>query len=500
MSNMSNISNQPKQPKLLNFKNINIEKYEYLLPHKTQYGYYHTICNYRLSKNQVLPFYFETPKLKTTSGIVKIDDKFYIDFELSQSGDIGLFGDFLSKNDDNNISVCHQNSKEWFNQTMPLNIIESYYKSPIIKKSRGQLPVFRVRLPSYKGNILTEIYNIRKEKLYDISCIQEGDYLIGIMEFSGLMFMSQNFTPCYELHKIKLFKDNDVRILQSGYIFSDMLDTIDLNNNNIIMTDNIMEDPLIETIPITQQKSIAIKQPINKNKDLQIDESILNIKTVNINSKPNTKSLFDIIKETKLKDFIFDDALFKSNNKSFNKKTQNLNIDHIEHIDHIENINHIDNKDHIENKNKIKTIKIEPIKFENKINESNANLNIKIQDINTIDLDIDYNLESPEIPSSPILENEITYNVNSDLIDQEQNDENFLNILQNYDTSEIEQEEDQDQDEEDQDEDEEQDEQEEQDEDEEQEEDEEDQDEQEEQDGGINFETLNDLEVIVFDE
>ena len=491
ISNISNISNQPKQPKLLNFKNINIEKYEYLLPHKTQYGYYQTICNYRLSKNQVLPFYFETPKLKTTSGIVKIDDKFYIDFELSQSGDIGLFGDFLSKNDDNNISVCHQNSKEWFNQTMPLNIVESYYKSPIIKKPRGQLPVFRVRLPSYKGNILTEIYNIRKEKLYDISCIQEGDYLIGIMEFSGLMFMSQNFTPCYELHKIKLFKDNDVRTLQSGYIFSDMLDTIDLNNNNIIMTDNIMEDPFIETIPIIQKQPIVQKKPIvqlqptNKDKDLQIDESILNIKTVNINPKPNTKSLFDIIKETKLKDFIFDDALFKSNNKSFNKKDQDLNIDHIKNIYHIEN--------------KIKPNKIEPIKFENKINDSNTNLNIKIKDINTIDLDIDYNLESPEIPSSPILENEITYNANSDLIDEEQNDEHFLNILQNYDTSEIEQEEedqepetnqDKDQDEEDQDE-----------EDEEEDGEEEDEEYQDQDgDGGINFETLNDLEVIVFDE
>jgi len=496
MSNISNISNQPKQPKLLNFKNINIEKYEYLLPHKTQYGYYQTICNYRLSKNQVLPFYFETPKLKTTSGIVKIDDKFYIDFELSQSGDLGLFGDFLSKNDDNNISVCHQNSKEWFNQKMPLNIVESYYKSPIIKKPRGQLPVFRVRLPSYKGNILTEIYNIRKEKLYDISCIQEGDYLIGIMEFSGLMFMSQNFTPYYELHKIKLFKDNDVRTLQSGYIFSDMNEKVDIENNNIIITDNIMEDPFIETIPIVQKQPIVQKIPIlpqqiiNTEKDLQIDENILNIKTVNINSKPNTKSLFDIIKETKLKDFIFDDALFKSNNKSFNKKDQDLNIDHIKNIDHIEN------------KIKIEPIKIEPIKIENKINESDTNLNIKIKDINTIDLDIDYNLESPEIPSSPILENEITYNANSDLIDEEQNDENFLNILQNYDTSEFDQEEEDQEPETNQDKD-----QDEEDEEDQDEEDEEDQDEDEyedgeyqDQDGGINFETLNDLEVIVFDE
>ena len=300
------MSSSIKQPKLLNYKNLNIDKYEYLLPHKTQNGYYQSICNYRLSKNQMLPFYFETPKLKTTSGIVRIDNKFYIDLELEQSGDIGLFHEFIIKNDNNNISICHKNSKEWFNQLMPLHIVEKYYKTPIINRSNGQLPIFRVRLPSYKGNIMTEIYNIRKEQVYDINCIQEGDYFIGILEYSGLIFMSQNFTPCYELHKIKLFKDNDSRVLSSGYMFSDINDKIDLNNKTIIKTDNILED------------SIAIVNINTLQHQYTIDEKLLNIRTVNniqnqnqnqnqnISKPINTKSLFDIIKETTLKDFIFD--------------------------------------------------------------------------------------------------------------------------------------------------------------------------------------------------
>ena len=310
-----NTLTQP-QPKLLNYKNLNREKYEYLLPHKTQFGYYQSNCNYRLSKNQLLPFYIETPKLKTTSGIVKIDNKFYIDLEISQSGENSLFYDFLSKNDDNNISICHENSKEWFKQMMPLSVVENYYKTPIIKKSKGQLPVVRIRLPSYKGNILTEIFNIKKEKMNDINCIQSGDFLVGIIEYSGLMFMSQNFTPCYELHKIKLFKDNDIRLLSSGYMFSDMNDKVDFENN--IKTDNILEDPTI-------------------NETDNLDMSILNMKTVkpienrnpnsNTNTNPNPnpiinekKSLFDIIKESRFKDFMIDEELFKNNNKLFNKK------------------------------------------------------------------------------------------------------------------------------------------------------------------------------------
>ena len=319
---------QPKQPKLLNYKNISIDKYEFLLPHKTQHGYYQSICNYRLSKNQVLPFYFESPKLKTISGIVRIDNQYYIDLELSHNGDLGLFYDFLIKNDNNNITKCQENSKEWFNQLMPLSIVESYYKSPIIKRTNGQLPVVRVRLPSYKGNILTEIFNIRKEKINDINCIQEGDYLIGIFEFSGLMFLSKNFSPCYEIQKIKLLKDNDTRVLSSGYIFSDMNEKVDIdinnsntNNDSISNTiNNILSDPIINVDVYESENENKIKDEINN----KINNNTINKNKSNTQSK-KSKSLFDMIKETTLQDLLIDDKLFSNNNKLFSNNKLFIN-------------------------------------------------------------------------------------------------------------------------------------------------------------------------------
>mgnify|MGYP003330853228 CR=1 FL=1 len=208
------------------YKNLMIEKYEYSLPHKTQLGNYQSICNYRLSKNELLPFYFETPKLKTTSGIVKIDNKYYIDLEISQTGENGGFYDYILKNDEYNINTCYNNSKDWFNQFIPLNIIENYYKSPVILRPNGSLPIIRLRIPSYKNNILTEIYNIRKEKINDISCVEEGDYITAIIEFSGLMFFNKLFMPIYEIQKIKIFKDMD-----TDYIYND--ETLELYPNMI---------------------------------------------------------------------------------------------------------------------------------------------------------------------------------------------------------------------------------------------------------------------------
>jgi len=156
-----------KAPKILNYKNLAYEKYEFGQPFKQPNGVYQSMCNYRLSKNETIPFYFETPKLKTVSGIVKLDSKYYMDLELPQTGDASSFYNYLLRTDEHNITICHQNSKDWFNQYMPLDIVENFYKSSIILRPNGQLPVIRVRLPSYKGNILTEIYNIKKEKIND---------------------------------------------------------------------------------------------------------------------------------------------------------------------------------------------------------------------------------------------------------------------------------------------------------------------------------------------
>jgi len=520
-----------KQPKLLNYKNLNIEKYEYLLPHKTQNGYYQSICNYRLNKNQMLPFYFETPKLKTTSGIVKIDNKFYMDFELSQSGDIGLLHDFITKTDDNNISVCHENSREWFNQVMPLNVVETYYKTPIIKKPNGQLPIFRVRLPSYKGNILTEIFNVRKEKVQDINCIQEGDYLIGIIEFSGLMFMSQNFTPCYELHKIKLFKDNDARLLTSGYIFSDMHEPVDLVSNNTIKTDNILEDPIvnIESIDKSIDKSIVQNDNLLKSatkvssnaldsllKPIDCLAPLIDTKMIDIiKPKPVQKSLFEMIKETTLKDFLIDETLFNNNNKLFNNKQNNNN----------KNTNTInDVKQIIVPEQKIDLV-VKIVKEQEKTSEIVIpvveNAELKIQDIDNIDLDIDYNLESPRSSQSPSdpEEDPEEESDNKSYYDELNNNSDIINILENYDKSQqklenpVEENESDEEDEEDEEDDENEEEDNNKDENDNEEDDEEnqenaegekddehDEEDEDDSDNEIDYDTLNDLEVMVFDE
>jgi hypothetical protein len=339
-----------KAPKILNYKNLSYEKYEFGQPFKQPNGIYQAMCSYRLSKNETLPFYLETPKLKTVSGIVKLDSKYYMDLELPQTGDASSFYNYLLKTDEHNITVCHQNSKDWFNQYMPLDVVESFYKSPVILRPGGQLPVMRVRLPSYKGNILTEIYNIKKEKVNDVLCIAEDDYIIGIIELTGLAFMSQSFYPVYELQKIKIFKENEHRVLPAGYIFSDFNEKVDLDNiTTPIEEERILKDkPKLEAKPVTVTASITpsvaildtlaappiesisantslstknnttlnenieqilkVKEPM----PMHIPSAIIsNVSTTNVKKDEKKEpSLFDIVKTNTLKGALLDDDIF----------------------------------------------------------------------------------------------------------------------------------------------------------------------------------------------
>ena len=51
-------------------------------------------------------------------------------------------------------------------KVIPLEVIENYYQSPVIfKKFNGKCPLLRVRVPSYRGKPLIEVFNYKRKKI-----------------------------------------------------------------------------------------------------------------------------------------------------------------------------------------------------------------------------------------------------------------------------------------------------------------------------------------------
>jgi hypothetical protein len=253
--------------KILNYLNIDFDKFEYYHPHKTNYGSHIGTVSYRLTKNSVIPIYIETPKLITTSGLVKVDNKYYMDFEMDTVNESNKFYDFISRVDEKNIVVCNFNSREWFSRQIPYDIIEDYYKSPIKLQRGGKKPIMRVKVPSYRGKILAEIYN-QKRKLIGLDHIDKNDEVVAILNFSGLRFLSQQFVAEWELCKLKLLKSTDKQVLPSGYLFSDSNSEemeVAIENPNLKLSDNkINVDKIIEEIDACDPDIINESEDINE--------------------------------------------------------------------------------------------------------------------------------------------------------------------------------------------------------------------------------------------
>jgi len=352
--------------KILNYKNINNKKYEYYPPHKTDSGVYISSCNYRLSKNEVLPFYVETPKLKTPTGIIKSGNKFYMDLELPLTTEFEGFRNFLSSLDESHINSCYKNNKDWFGKIIPLEVIENYYKSPVIFKAKGTCPLLRVRVPSYRGKPLIEVYNHKRKKI-DSNYILPDDELICIIEIVGLKFLSQQFIGECELQKVKIFKSEEDRKLPSGYIF---------NDNTAINLDELPNEETEENVEVSkdEQKVINDDETFESTTIFSsIDESI-----------PNTNDNKTITDET------HDVTTDETNNTTTDQTNDATNVDNIKEII----IDSEDMKNNTKNKNNLDENILSEIEEFNKNLEDNDDQDV--EDLDNIDLDtnLDYLNES----------------------------------------------------------------------------------------------------------
>ena len=137
---------------------------------------------------------------------------------------------FFDSIDEKNIVNCHFNSKDWFSNQIPYDVIENFYKSPIKFDNKKSSHYIRIKIPSYRGKVLTEIFDSDKRKI-DISHINKNDKVVAILHFSGLKFLSQQFMCEWEISKLKILKKTINQDLPNGYLFSDN-NEINTNNTN----------------------------------------------------------------------------------------------------------------------------------------------------------------------------------------------------------------------------------------------------------------------------
>jgi hypothetical protein len=202
---------------IIRFSKVDRTKYVYYSPVTAKNGVVECRCEYKQDNNKTVPFFFESPKLIAATGIISLDNKFYIDLIVPMSSD---FLDWLLAEDEKNIEVTADNSEDWLGERTPVEEISQGYKTSLIFRSQDKDPILRVNIPNNRGKPGIEVFDNNK-KLTTISEVVPGVEVACIMEKQPLRFYRDKFTGEYLIYKLKVCSTSQVVKLPPGYIFSE---------------------------------------------------------------------------------------------------------------------------------------------------------------------------------------------------------------------------------------------------------------------------------------
>ena len=201
--------------RLLNFKNINREKYEYLEPEKSENGSYVSSCVYNLDGENKLGYYFECPRVVSPSGIYKSGGKYMMDVVIPLGSSLL---EYLLSEDETNMKATSMNSEDWFGEHFPLEVVQEKYNSALVFQNGN--PILKLCIPTYQGKPMCEVFD-NNRNLVNTSNIKNGSEVALILEKVGLRFLKETFVGEYTAHKIKVFNSQKLNQLPEGYLFGE---------------------------------------------------------------------------------------------------------------------------------------------------------------------------------------------------------------------------------------------------------------------------------------
>ena len=115
------------------------------------------------------------------------------------------FYDALVKLDDNNLEQTYQQSEEWFNKELPMDILEGMYKRITEPFKKDDIPSIEFRLPYVQEELQTKIYD-QSNELIGLDALISGSTIILMNHIRGLKFLKQNYYCDLHLSQIKLIQ------------------------------------------------------------------------------------------------------------------------------------------------------------------------------------------------------------------------------------------------------------------------------------------------------
>ena len=250
------------------YDTIDFSKIKFTIPEKQSSIYYSNITY------DDKPFFLQTSKLKILSDMTSLNKKIpSIEFQIL--GDNFDLYDLFMQLDDRLVKTTYSKSKEWFNQSIPLENIEEMYKGICKPLKKNSNPSIRFKLPMEKNEIISKLYNQNRENI-KVENIKEDSEAICIIHIRGIKFMKQQYICDIYINQMKVFipKRNEYIIPDECIINEDYIENAD---EDIIDEEVILEIENKKLKLIEQKKKELEKMKELEEKIKRMNEEIENI-------------------------------------------------------------------------------------------------------------------------------------------------------------------------------------------------------------------------------
>ena len=214
------------------YRDLNIEQVNYTSP--TLVNRRHLAVARNEDKSEVL---FDTPPLEVKNGFCVSEDRCYLELILKRRD--SKFYNFLVDIGDSGITTTFKESRTWFGNEMPFDIVDDYHRS-VVKLSRDKgVATVKCKVPfnSKRDRIGVKVYNQEGAQLKQ-SDLQDGTFVVARLRYNGLRFLKQMFTEEYEVVRLTVQEGTTDESLESkygtgGYDFGfEQYDTMTVDGNS----------------------------------------------------------------------------------------------------------------------------------------------------------------------------------------------------------------------------------------------------------------------------
>jgi hypothetical protein len=284
---------------VVDYKSIELSGISFNNPEKYKGSY---ICTGKYNNEDL---YIQTPMMTNLDGIHQTDSRAHLDLYFDKTH--VDFYDFLGDFDDNNIQTIFKKSQDWFQKTIPVDVLEDLYVTPLKHKNP---PKFKLRIPLSKSQVSVPIIDIENTSV-DAENIPNNCRVVALLKFIGLKFLKEQVSSEWVPVQIKVCEKVENK-KESLIVLNSEAETEVAAEAETLEEDENIEEPLeleFEELPddfdlqATEEDNgyDSSEEIVDNTEDSVVNEEIISLEQNNIIEEPIARTIQQEYEELKEK-------------------------------------------------------------------------------------------------------------------------------------------------------------------------------------------------------